>query len=108
MSKKNISAIRKRIDTHPGEILREEYLIPMEMSARALARALNVPPNRITQIIAEKRDVTADTAIRLARAFDTSPEFWLNLQLAHDLSKAQAEGNYCNIESIARATVEAA
>ena len=79
----------RRVRTHPGEILREEYLIPLEMSARALANALNVPTNRITEIVRGERDVTADTAIRLGRYFGTDPRFWLNLQAAHDLSKAQ-------------------
>lgn len=85
---------RTRIRTHPGEILREEFMIPMGLSANALARALHVPPNRITAIVAEHgpRGVTPDTALRLARYFGTTPEFWLSLQLAHDLSRAQAEG----------------
>lgn len=80
-----------RIRTHPGEVLRKEFLVPLGMSASALGRAVGVPPNRITALIAEQRDATADTAIRLARALDTDPQFWLNLQTAHDLSKAEAE-----------------
>jgi addiction module HigA family antidote len=79
-----------RIHTHPGEILREEYMIPLGLSANALSRAIDVPPNRITSITAEERAVTPDTAIRLARYFGTTPQFWLNLQLAHDLSAALA------------------
>jgi addiction module HigA family antidote len=75
-----------RIHTHPGEILREEFMIPMGLSANALSREIDVPPNRITSIVAEERAVTPDTAIRLARYFDTTPEFWLNLQMEHDLS----------------------
>ena len=73
-----------RITTHPGEILREEFMIPLGLSANALARALNVPPNRITAIIAAEnpRAVTPDTALRLARYFGTTPQLWLNLQLA--------------------------
>ena len=74
---------------HPGEILREEYLIPLDLSANALAHVLGVPANRISAIVAEKRAVTADTALRLARAFKTSPEFWLNLQQAFDLRTAE-------------------
>jgi addiction module HigA family antidote len=74
---------------HPGEILREEYLVPLGMSANALAHALAVPANRVSAILAGKRAVTADTALRLARALDTSPEFWLNLQQAHDLRLAE-------------------
>ncbi|PZR90298.1 MAG: addiction module antidote protein, HigA family [Stutzerimonas stutzeri] len=86
-----------RIRTHPGEVLREEYLEPLGMSARALAKALDVPGNRISDILRERRDVSADTAIRLGRYFGTDPRFWLNLQAAHDLSKAQAEQDYSTI-----------
>ncbi len=74
---------------HPGEILREEYLAPLGMSANKLAQAIGVPANRISQIVAEKRVLTADTALRLAKAFGTSPEFWLNLQIAYDLRLAE-------------------
>jgi antitoxin HigA-1 len=76
---------------HPGEILREEYLAPLGMSANALARVISVPANRISAILAGKRGVTADSALRLARAFGTSPEFWLNLQTTHDLRVAEIE-----------------
>lgn len=81
-----------RIRTHPGEVLREEYMKPLGLSANALARALQVPPNRITGIIAgqKPRSVTSDTALRLARFFRTTPRFWLNLQTAYDLSVADA------------------
>lgn len=81
----------ERIRTHPGEILREEFLAPLGMSANALARELRVPPNRITAIVNGTRSVTADTALRLARYFGTTPEFWINLQASHDLSLARAE-----------------
>ena len=80
-----------RIHTHPGEVLREEYMIPLGLSANALSREIDVPPNRITSIVAEERAVTPDTALRLACYFDTTPQFWLNLQMAHDLSVAQFE-----------------
>jgi addiction module HigA family antidote len=82
-----------RIRTHPGEVLHEEFMKPLGLSANALALALRVPATRIGDIIrTEKpRAVTADTAIRLARYFGTSPEFWLNLQSAYDLSRAVAE-----------------
>jgi antitoxin HigA-1 len=82
-----------RITTHPGEVLREEFMTPLGLSANALSRALDVPPNRITSIIAAEnpRAVTPDTALRLARYFDTTPELWLNLQQAYDLSVALAE-----------------
>lgn len=78
-----------RIRTHPGEVLREEFMAPLELSANGLAMALRVPATRIGEIVREKRGVTADTALRLARYFGTSPEFWLNLQQAYDLSLAQ-------------------
>lgn len=79
-----------RIRTHPGEVLKQEFLVPLEMSASALARALGIPTNRVTSIINGTRSVTADTALRLARYFGTTPEFWINLQAAHDLSSAAA------------------
>jgi addiction module HigA family antidote len=80
-----------RIRTHPGEVLREEFMKPFALSANALALALRVPVTRISDISRERRALTPDTALRLARYFGTSPEFWLNLQAAHDLSKVQAE-----------------
>jgi antitoxin HigA-1 len=82
-----------RIRTHPGEVLREEFMKPLGLTANALALALRVPATRLGDILrAEKpRAVTADTAIRLSRYFGTSPEFWLNLQSAYDLSRALAE-----------------
>jgi antitoxin HigA-1 len=86
-----------RIRTHPGEILRAEYLEPLGMSSTALAEAIGVPPNRITDIVRCRRGVTADTALRLARYFRTDPRFWLNLQAAHDLSKAVAETDYSKL-----------
>jgi addiction module HigA family antidote len=86
-----------RIRTHPGEVLREEYLLPLGLSARALAQALDVPPNRITEIMRGERDVSADTAIRLGRYFRTDARFWLNLQSAHDLSKAESENDYSKV-----------
>jgi addiction module HigA family antidote len=73
---------------HPGEILREE-MEELEMSARQLAMALGVPTNRVTAIMNTTRALTADTALRLARYFGTSPEFWLNLQSAYELRRAQ-------------------
>jgi addiction module HigA family antidote len=79
-----------RITTHPGEVLGEEFMAPYGMSASALARAFDVPANRITEIVAKVKPcaVTPDTALRPARYFDTTPQFWLNLQLSHDLSQA--------------------
>ncbi len=74
---------------HPGEILREEYLLPLGMSANALARALGVTPARINDILRERRGITADTALRLARYFGTDARSWLNLQSAYDLRVAE-------------------
>lgn len=79
------------IKPHPGEILREEYLEPLRMSASELARHLGVPANRITAILNEQRSVTADTAWRLARYWGTTSHYWMNMQQAHDLSKAWVE-----------------
>jgi len=86
-----------RLRTHPGEVLREEYLIPLGLSARALAKLLDVPPNRLTEIMRGSRDVTADTALRLGRYFGTDPRFWMNLQTAYDLSKAEKTQSYKKI-----------
>lgn len=80
-----------RVRTHPGEVLREEFLKPLGLSANALALALRVPVTRVNDIARERRSITADTALRLARYFGTSPEFWLNLQQAYDLSKVEVE-----------------
>lgn len=80
-----------RIATHPGEILREEFMAPHGLSANALAKALRLDAPRINDLIREKRGVSPDTALRLARYFGTSPELWLDLQSAHDLSKVRAE-----------------
>lgn len=74
---------------HPGEILREDYLAEIGMSANALARALHVPAPRVNDIVRERRGVTADTALRLARFFGTTPQFWLNLQSTYDLRVAE-------------------
>lgn len=76
-------------DIHPGEVLNEEFLKPLGISQNALARAMNVPPRRINEIVLEKRSVTADTAVRLAAALGTSERFWLNLQADHDLEQAR-------------------
>jgi antitoxin HigA-1 len=86
-----------RIRVHPGEVLREEFLLPLGMSARSLAVAIDVPANRISDILRERRDVSADTAIRLGRYFGTTPQFWINLQAAYDLSKAEVSGDYTQI-----------
>jgi antitoxin HigA-1 len=84
-------ATARRVTVHPGEVLGEEFLEPLGLSANALALALRVPATRIGSIIKGERAVTADTALRLARFFGTSAELWLNLQSMHDLTKAQRE-----------------
>jgi len=75
---------------HPGEILREEFLAPLGMSANALAMRLRVPAPRINDLVRERRGVSVDTALRLARFFNNTPEFWMNLQTAYDLKIARA------------------
>jgi antitoxin HigA-1 len=70
---------------HPGEILREEFLVPLGMSAHALAMELKVPAPRINDIVRERRTITPDTALRLARYLGTTAQFWLNLQTSYDL-----------------------
>jgi addiction module HigA family antidote len=74
---------------HPGEILLEEYLKPLDLSQNALARAIDVPPRRINEIVLGKRGISADTAVRLARAFGNTERFWLGLQADYDLEQAQ-------------------
>ncbi|MEN6468185.1 MAG: HigA family addiction module antitoxin [Smithella sp.] len=84
---------------HPGEILREEFLVPMGMSANALSVALKVPAPRINEIVRERRAITPDTALRLARYLGTSAQFWLNLQTSYDLKLTeQALGSKINAE----------
>jgi antitoxin HigA-1 len=76
---------------HPGEVLKEEFLRPLGLSANALARAIRVPANRISAIVNGGRGITADTALRLAKALGTTPDFWLNLQKQFDLDCARDE-----------------
>ena len=78
-----------RIPTHPGEVLLEEFLIPMEISQVTLARHLSIPVQRVNEIVRGKRGVTPDTAWLLAQAFGTTPEFWMNLQMAYDLARSK-------------------
>ena len=89
---------------HPGEILREEFLKPMGISQYRLAKAISVPAMRISEICAEKRSVTADTALRFSRAFGTTPGFWLGLQADYDTEEAEKNAG----ESLARITTLAA
>jgi addiction module HigA family antidote len=76
---------------HPGEILREEFLKPMGMSAYEVAKRIHVPAPRINDIILERRGISADTAVRLSRLFGTTEQFWLNLQDAYEISRVKAE-----------------
>jgi addiction module HigA family antidote len=78
-----------RIPTHPGEILLEEFLIPLELSQVAFARYIGVPVQRINEIVRGKRGVTPDTAWLFSQALGTTPEFWINLQSAYDLARSR-------------------
>ena len=80
---------KKLAPIHPGEILLEEFMKPYGLSQNALARALNVPPRRINEIVLGKRGISADTALRLARYFGSSAEMWAGLQADYDLRKAR-------------------
>ncbi|HQR54028.1 MAG TPA: HigA family addiction module antitoxin [Burkholderiales bacterium] len=85
MSRRDFSPV------HPGEILLEEFLKPLEITQYRLAKDISVPQRRISEIVQGKRAISADTALRLARYFDIEPEFWMNLQARHDLRQAAAE-----------------
>jgi addiction module HigA family antidote len=74
---------------HPGEVLREEFLVPLKLTPYALARACNVPRTRIERLAREETPITADTALRLARYFGTTAEFWMGMQAQYDLERAQ-------------------
>jgi antitoxin HigA-1 len=76
---------------HPGEILREEFMKPLGLSSNALSRRLGVTAARVNEIASERRGITADTALRLARCFSTTPEFWMNLQQRYELEAARRE-----------------
>ena len=84
-------ATNKMRPIHPGEILREEFLVPLGMSANALAMELRVPAPRINDIVRERRAISPDTALRLARFFKTTAQFWLNLQSSFDLKQIESE-----------------
>ena len=89
---------------HPGEILREDYLVPLGMTANALSLALRVPAPRINDIVLERRAITPGTALRLSRYFGGDAEGWMNLQIAYDLKKAElAEGKIIRQEIKPRA-----
>lgn len=84
-------ATNKMRPVHPGEVLREEFLVPLDMSPNALAIELRVPAPRINDVVRERRAVTPDTALRLARYFGTTAQFWLNLQSSFDLKQVARE-----------------
>ncbi len=88
---------------HPGEYLREEYLVPLNLSAGKLARALDLRRTRIERIVREEVGISADTALRLGRYFSTTPDFWLNLQLAYELEieSTRLAGELAHIEPYA-------
>jgi len=79
---------------HPGEMLREEFMVPLQLTSYRLAKELRIPAPRVNDIVLEKRGITADTALRLARYFGNTPEFWMNMQAHYDLAlaKASSEG----------------
>lgn len=83
---------------HPGEILLEEFLQPMNLSQNALARSIGVPPRRVNEIVLGKRAITADTAVRLAKFFGTSAKFWMGLQDDYDLEEAEKKVDLAAIE----------
>ena len=90
-------------NVHPGEVLLEEFLVPMGLSQNAVARAIGVPPRRINEIVLGKRAITADTALRLAKAIATSEGFWLGLQGDYDLEEARKaiSGDLKKVERLA-------
>jgi addiction module HigA family antidote len=90
-------------NVHPGEVLLEEFLVPMALSQNAVARAIGVPPRRMNEIVLGKRAVTADTGLRLAKAFGTSEAFWLGLQADYDLEEARKviSGDLKKVERLA-------
>ena len=95
--------MKKLPNIHPGEVLLEEFLKPLDISQNKLARAMGVPPRRINEIVHGKRAVTADTAIRLSRALGTSEQFWMGLQADYDLEEARkvAQSELKKVENIA-------
>jgi addiction module HigA family antidote len=88
---------------HPGDVLAEDFMAPRNLTANALALALRVPANRISDIVRGKRAITAETALRLARYFDVSPQFWMNLQSHYDLERAKDEAGDAIARDVAAA-----
>lgn len=86
----SLNNMKKLRNIHPGEILLEEFLMPMGISQTRLANSINVPPRRINEIVLGKRGITADTALRLSKVFGTSVQFWMGLQDEYELREASA------------------
>ena len=93
---------------HPGEILREEYLVPIGMTPYALSKELHVPPARINEIVREERGITPDTALRLARYFGGDAESWMNLQVAYELKIAEQESLRAIVRDVRPRTADGA
>jgi antitoxin HigA-1 len=98
---------KKLPPVHPGEVLREEFLVPMKLSAYSIAKACGVPRTRIERLVREETPVTADTALRLAKALNTTPAFWMNMQARYDLELA-ADALADTIKKIAPINADAA
>lgn len=96
MSKKKTEGLMPPV--HPGEILREDFMKPLQLSINKLALELHVPATRVGEIVHERRRITAETALRLARFFNTNAEFWLNLQNFYDLEVSRRHGKAAEIE----------
>lgn len=88
---------------HPGEVLREDFMVPLKLSSNRLAGVIHVPANRVSEIVSGKRSISADTALRLSAAFGTTPEFWMNLQKSYELREAEISG-LTDVSSIQRIT----
>ncbi len=89
--------------SHPGEVLQELYLVPLGLSAIALAKRIHVPRTRIERLVNRETGVSADTAMRLAKVFGTTPEYWMNLQRAWDLARAREATDVSNIQPMTAA-----
>jgi len=93
---------KNRIPEHPGEILMEEFLAPMEMTQSAFAEHLGIPVQRVNEIVNGRRGITPDTAWMFGRALGTSPEFWMNLQATYDLARSREDAK--NVKPIKKAS----
>src|SRR5579864_7692545 len=98
MSKSKSTSTKLMPPVHPGEVLREDFMQPLKLTVNKLALELHVPATRIGEIVHERRRITAETALRLARYFQTNPEFWLNLQNFYDLEVSRRLGKASEIE----------